>query len=322
MRLERDAVGRLEGGRLEAGSTERTTVRSVGILHPGEMGVTVAARARDGGARVFFASAGRSPATLARAEAAGLEDAGSLERLCERANLLIAVCPPANATELAGAVARAGYRGLYVDANAVDPDTARRIAAIVEGAGARCVDGGIIGPPATRAGTTRLVLSGAAAAEVAEVFAASHLEAIVLEGGAGVASALKMAYAAYTEGSSALLLAVRALARKSGVEAALLEEWARSQPRLEALSKGMARATGPKAWRFEAEMHEIAQTFEQFGLPGDFHRGAAAIYRALSDLKGQLDTDLEVVLESLTRTPELPRAEAPRTQRRPRTEGD
>ena len=110
-----------------------------------------------------------------------------------------------------------------------------------------------------------------------------------------------MAYAAYTKGSSALLLAVRALARKSGVEEALLAEWAKSQPHLEGLSKGMAKGVGPKAWRFEGEMYEIAETFAQLGLPDDFHRGAAAIYGALAELKGSESPDIDLVLASLTR---------------------
>jgi 3-hydroxyisobutyrate dehydrogenase-like beta-hydroxyacid dehydrogenase len=163
------------------------------------------------------------------------------------------------------------------------------------------VDGGIIGPPARTPGTTRLYLSGSAAPAAAAWFSAGPLQAIVLDGGPGAASALKMAYAAYTKGLSALVLAVRALAEAEGITPALLAEWALSQPGLTERSVHMARATAPKAWRFADEMHEIADTFAAAALPDGFHRAAAEIYRRLAQLKDAPDAALEDVLELLGR---------------------
>ena len=138
-------------------------------------------------------------------------------------------------------VAAERFRGLYVDANAVAPATARAAGEIVGAAGAELVDGGIIGPPPREAGTTRLYLAGPRAGEVASLFKGTALEAIVMPGDVGTASALKMAYAAWTKGSSALLLAVRALAIREGVDGALRAEWERSQPGLDARSESAAR---------------------------------------------------------------------------------
>src|SRR4051794_18789387 len=127
---------------------------TVGLLHPGEMGSAVGATLAAHGETVLWASAGRSPATVKRAQDAGLEDAGSVEELCRRSDVIISVCPPHAAVEVAESAN--GFRGIYVDANPVSPATAQSIERLV----GRCVDGGIIGPPPVERGTTRLYLSG------------------------------------------------------------------------------------------------------------------------------------------------------------------
>jgi hypothetical protein len=115
---------------------------------------------------------------------------------------------------------------------------------------------------------------------VATLFEGSSLNPEILrnENPAG-ASALKMAYAAWTKGSAALVLAARALARAEGVEDGLLAEWARSQPGLEGRSRGAARSAAGKGWRWAGEMEEIAASMTADGLPGGFHRAAAEVFR-------------------------------------------
>jgi 3-hydroxyisobutyrate dehydrogenase-like beta-hydroxyacid dehydrogenase len=261
------------------------TSHTIGVLHPGEMGVTVGASARAGGSRVLWASEGRSAQTLERAAAAGLEDAKTLASLVAASGVILSVCPPHSAVDLALHVAAQGFSGLYVDGNAVSPGTARDIGRIIERAGATFVDGGIIGPPARARGNTRLYLSGEQAGRITRLFAQGPLEAIALDGGPGAASALKMAYAAYTKGTAALLVSIRALAIRAGVDQALLDEWARSQPELGARSERAAGETARKAWRFTGEMAEIAATFDDAGLPDGFFRAAAEIYKSLAGYK-------------------------------------
>jgi 3-hydroxyisobutyrate dehydrogenase-like beta-hydroxyacid dehydrogenase len=261
------------------------TSHTIGVLHPGEMGVTVGASARAGGSRVLWASEGRSAQTRERAAAAGLEDAKTLASLCAASGVILSVCPPHSALDLARVVAAQGFSGVYVDGNAVSPGTARDIGRIIERGGATFVDGGIIGPPARARGTTRLYLSGEQAGRIARLFAQGPLEAIALDGGPGAASALKMAYAAYTKGTAALLVSIRALAIRAGVDQALLDEWARSQPELGARSERAAGETARKAWRFTGEMAEIAATFDDAGLPDGFFRAAAEIYESLAGYK-------------------------------------
>ncbi len=261
------------------------TSHTIGVLHPGEMGVTVGASARAGGSRVLWASEGRSAQTRERAAAAGLEDAKTLASLCAASGVILSVCPPHSALDLARAVAAQGFSGVYVDGNAVSPGTAGDIGRIIERGGATFVDGGIIGPPARARGTTRLYLSGEQAGRIARLFAQGPLEAIALDGGPGAASALKMAYAAYTKGTAALLVSIRALAIRAGVDQALLDEWARSQPELGARSERAAGETARKAWRFTGEMAEIAATFDDAGLPDGFFRAAGEIYESLAGYK-------------------------------------
>jgi 3-hydroxyisobutyrate dehydrogenase-like beta-hydroxyacid dehydrogenase len=257
------------------------TIKTVALLHPGEMGSAIGACLVRRGLRVVWASAGRSAETRSRALAAGLEDAGSMERALRVADLALSVCPPHGALALAREVAGHGFEG----ANAIAPETARAVGRAVEKAGASFVDGGIIGPPPVDAGRSRLFLSGGREQEVAALFAGSNLQAIALGARAGAASALKACYAAWTKGATALLAGVRALAEAEGVEAALLAEWALSQPGTEKRSEQVT-VQARKAWRWIGEMEEIAASFEGAGLPGGFGTAPAELYRRLEAFKG------------------------------------
>jgi len=258
---------------------------TIGLLHPGEMGASVGASGRANGHRVLWTSEGRGGETQARAKAAGLEDAGTLNALVAASEVILSVCPPHAALDVAAAVAARHFRGVYVDGNAVAPATARSLARVVQAAGATYVDGGIIGPPPDKAGTTRLYLSGPDGEQVRSLFAAGPLEAVVLSGDLTAASAIKMAYAAWTKGSQALLMAVRALATAEGVDGPLVAEWLRSQPDLPKRSENAARSTARKAWRWVGEMDEIAAAFAGAGLPDGFHRGASELYRRMAIYK-------------------------------------
>ncbi len=251
--------------------------RVIGLVHPGQMGAAVGRCLADRGHTVLWASDGRGPDTAARARAAGLEDAGTAAEIADQAEIILSVCPPHAALDVAWAVQ--GFGGIFVDANAIAPATAREVARMIEDGGGSYVDGGIIGSPPAAAGQARLYLSGPRAPEVGELFAGTPLEARLAAGGLTAASAVKMAYAAWTKGSGALLLTARALARAEGVEADLLAEWALSQPELAERSAGAARSASVKGWRWVAEMEEIAASMTAAGLPDGFHQAAAEVFR-------------------------------------------
>lgn len=276
----------------------------LGLLHPGQMGASVGAAAQAAGTEVRWASKGRSRATRVRAEAAGFSDSGDLNSLLGASEVVLSVCPPHCAMGLAREVAEEGFTGLYVDANAVAPTTSRAIENMMTGAGASYVDGGIIGPPARVAGSTRLYLSGPRASQVAVLFAGSVLGAEVIDTVAGPASALKMAYAAWTKGSDALLLTARSYALAEGVEDALLREWGLSQAGLAERSERSGGTAG-RAWRFEGEMDQIAHALADAGLPEGFHQAAGNIYRRLRSYKnGDVVPAMAEILVALTGRPE------------------
>ena len=273
---------------------------AITVLHPGAMGVSVAASFAAAGHDVRWVRDGRSPATAERAAAAGLAAVDSLADGCDHAELIVSVCPPAAAVEVAQSVAVAGFAGTYLDANAISPATTTEVASVVGAAGATPIDGSIIGLPAHQPGTTRLYLSGDGVGALADDLNGGPLSVIAIDGEVGAASALKMAYAGWTKGSSALLLALVAFASEMGVYDALVEEWAHSMPQMAAQAEARAAGVGPKAWRFVGEMEEIAASLRAAGISGGFHDGAAETYAALARFKdADPPPDLAAVIEAL-----------------------
>jgi 3-hydroxyisobutyrate dehydrogenase-like beta-hydroxyacid dehydrogenase len=240
----------------------------VGLLFPGEMGAIVGAAA-DGD--VLWAREGRSPATAARAEEGGLRDAGSLDRLVAESELILSVCPPGIAEEVARDVAARKFEGVYVEANAISPERTQRIAAET---GLRLVDGGIISR--TR---VNLYLSGdeTDVDAVALLFEDSDVDAIPLPGGVGAASALKMAFGGWNKIGVLLTAQAYAIAGAYGVAEALAGE---------GVDAGPVPRAGPKAWRWEDEMEEIARTCEQLGLPDGLGKAAAEFCRRWAHHRG------------------------------------
>jgi 3-hydroxyisobutyrate dehydrogenase-like beta-hydroxyacid dehydrogenase len=235
---------------------------TIAVLHPGEMGSAVAATL---GHDVTWVPDGRSETTAQRARAANMTPGDPLE-----ADVILSICPPHAARDAARSVS--AFRGIYVDANAISPARSAEVRGLLPHAA--FVDGGIIGPPPTKAGTTRLYLTGEEAEAVAARFEDTIVDARIVED----ASALKMAYAAWTKGSAALLLAAHDLAEAYGVGDALDAEW--EEPGLQARLESARIAKAAKGWRWIAEMEEIADTFAAMDLPDGFHRAAAAVYRA------------------------------------------
>ena len=272
----------------------------IGLIHPGAMGASVGAAASSNAHTVLWASHGRSQDTHARAQRAKLTDVGTVSALVQASDMVLSVCPPHAAQDVAHDVAQLGFSGVYVDCNAISPERTRAIQRIVEKAGAHYVDGGIIGGPAwKRDAGTHLYLSGVRAKEVAACFDGSPLQTPVISERIGAASAVKMGYAAYTKGTTALLTAILGMVEKEGVRAELTQQWGNS------FAEQTVRrvcANTAKAWRFVGEMHEIAATFREAGLPGGFHDAAAEVFERLASFKEQTEPPaIESVLEVLLR---------------------
>jgi 3-hydroxyisobutyrate dehydrogenase-like beta-hydroxyacid dehydrogenase len=273
---------------------------SVGILHPGAMGISIAATMKNSGHLVYWASQGRSPDSQARANEHSLLDAQTVAALAERCEVLVSVCPPHAAETLAENVIETGFSGYYLDANAIAPQKVIRIGEKMTAAGITFVDGGIIGGPAWQAGRTWLYLSGESAATVNNIFAAGPLETEIINNEIGKASALKMVFAANTKGTTALLAAVMATAEKLGVRENLERQWSRYNDAEPEQSQNRVRNVTAKAWRFAGEMEEIAATFSGAGLPDGFHLAAHELYQRIAHFKNADDTpELMAVLTAL-----------------------
>ena len=260
------------------------TDTTIALLHPGEMGSAIGACAVAHGLKVLCALEGRSANSRRRAVAAGLQDAGTLEAAVAKADMVLSVCPPHAALALARRVAAYGFKGLFVDANAIAPATARMAARVIGESGAGFVDGGIIGAPPAKGRPGRLYLSGERAAEVVKLFAGSDVHTFDLDGPVGKASALKACFASWSKGTWALLASIYTVARAEGVDQALRAQWSQSHPDL--VKQLDAPSLNPaKAWRWISEMEEIAFTYKSAGVPEGFFLAAADLYRRLEQYK-------------------------------------
>ena len=275
-------------------------MRKIGLLHPGEMGISIAASAINNGHQVYWMSGGRSENTRGRAEKHGLIEVDSLFEFCQSCEIIFSICPPYAAEEIAKSVIETKFKGFYLDANAISSQRAIKIGQMMEANDIQFVDGGIIGGPAWQPKETWLYLSGQQAHEITKCFSNGPLETKIIGNEIGKASALKMCYAAYSKGTTALLAAILATAESLGVREELYQQWESDDRGFsERTDRKVARVTA-KAWRFEGEMREIAETFEEAGLPDQFHKAAAEIYRRMSIFKDAAETpSLQNVLRVL-----------------------
>ena len=244
---------------------------TVAVVAPGNMGAAIARRLVENGVRVLTSLTGRSAASEARARAAGMT-AVELGQLGE-AQIVLSILPPAHALGFAREMAAvlAGSTGVaagaarlskpvFVDCNAVSPDTVREIAAVFAGVGVPFVDGSIIGlPPSPRQPSPHFYIAGAGSDTARVVPLAEHgLDIRVLGGPVGAASALKMCYAGINKGLAAIASAMILAAARSGASAALYQEMSESLPGLLGSLTRQVPDMLPKAYRWVAEMREIA----------------------------------------------------------------
>ncbi len=272
----------------------------IGILYPGEMGVSVAASSVNSGHEVYWVYEGRSDKTRLRAEKCHLIEIQSLAQLCQTVEIIMSVCPPHAAEDVARSAIEQGFKGYYLDANAISPQRAIKIGQLMEASGIRFIDGGIIGGPARTPKETRLYLSGKDAHIIADCFSNGPLDTKIIGNEIGKASSLKMCYAAYSKGTTALLAGILATAESLGVRNDLYQQWDMDDAGFsEQVNRRVSRVTA-KAWRFKGEMHEIADTFREAGLPDGFHESAAEIYRRMATVQGESESlSLIEILDAL-----------------------
>ena len=257
------------------------TIKTVAIISPGDMGSGIGKVLVQEGYQVLTCLEGRSQLTKELALKSGFQDTPNIATLLSQTDCLISIVPPESALpvaqDIAGQIQSAKPGLIYLDCNAIAPQTALKVSEIIGGAGARFVDGGIIGSPPERKGLTRVYISGPDRSEVLELHG-QNIELRDLGDKIGTASALKMCYASQTKGTTALWLHTIITAKSLGVLDALRNEWTSSHPQLWDRMEGNLPTVPHRAGRWISEMKEIALSMKGIGLTPDTFEGAAAMY--------------------------------------------
>ncbi|MFF9922591.1 DUF1932 domain-containing protein [Streptomyces globisporus] len=272
---------------------------TVGILHPGSMGAAVAACAAANAAAVLWCEAGRSAASTERARQYALRPMGTLAELLDRSDIVISLCPPAAAEDLARDIAEHSFAGLYVEANAISPVRTQRIAALLAPA-VTVVDGGVVGSPPVGGKTPTLYLSGSAdaTARIESLFAGTAVQTSVLGTEVGKASALKLSYASFQKTSRVLVALAVGMAREHGVDQELIEVASRRTDSYLSEPQYVAK-TAARAWRWGPELEEAADALATAGLPPEMLRAAASTLARWHEAKDDNELTLTDALDRL-----------------------
>lgn len=261
-------------------------LEKIGVTSPGDMGQAVAMRLRACGFDVYTALDGRSGRTAELAREARLTDCGTVEQLVATCDAIFSVLNPAaavtKAREAAAGMRATGRKLIYVDCNAIAPQTGHEIERIIREAGGTFIDAGIIGPPPRGKAKARLYVSGPEAALLSEAIVDEQLLVRVVGERIGDASSVKMCYASITKGAVALGMELLIAARKLGVEQALEAEFRESQADLYDWILNRSVSMPPKAYRWVPEMLEIAKTFEGVGMTPRILEGAADMFEFIA----------------------------------------
>ncbi len=277
----------------------------VAVIAPGMMGAAVGKRLVDNGLKVLTSLKGRSAETATRAKAAGMAAAGDDE--IAACDFILSILPPGDAVALAErfqpALKASNAKPVYVDCNAINPRTVDRVAAVIAPTDCPFVDSGIIGsPPKPGDAGPRFYASGAAAPRFAGL-RQYGLDVRVLDGALSAASALKMSYAGITKGTQAIGAAMMLAASRAGSADALFTELSSSQKEMFAWFKRGLALMPPKAYRWVAEMHEIAGFVGEDPTAHELYEGAAHFYeRIAEDFDGDRK-DVEALSNFLEKIP-------------------
>jgi 3-hydroxyisobutyrate dehydrogenase-like beta-hydroxyacid dehydrogenase len=280
----------------------------VAVIAPGMMGAAVGKRLVDHGVKVLTSLTGRSAQTKARADSAGMVSASDEE--IAATDFILSILPPGDAVALAQrfapALTASNSKPVFVECNAVSPPTVERIAAVLGPTGSPFVDAGIIGPPPKPGDAgPRIYASGPEAPRFATL-REFGLDVRVLGGPMSAASALKMSYAGITKGTQALGAVMLLAATRGGTADALLAELQGSQPQMLAWLKRNLSLMPPKAYRWVAEMHEIANFVGADPAAHELYLGAAHFYEQIArDFEGDKDqvSALEAFLSKAASAP-------------------
>ena len=274
-----------------------TKVQTIGLLSPGHMGHLIGLTLQRSGFNIITSLHDRSTRTKNLSEKANILNVGTIKNLVNESDILLSIVPPQNALEVATTVASeiqsSGKTALYVDCNAIAPQTTKKIGSIIIKSGFHFIDGGIIGSPPSKNSITRLYVSGPKANDIT-LLNTNNFSIIRIGDLIGTASALKMCYAALTKGTAALQLAQLTVAQILGIDNYLEEELLLSKNDLYTSMKNSLPKLPAKTHRWIEEMNQISLTFKSAGVTGSFHSGAKESYKKVSKTSFAQEDEIEV----------------------------
>src|ERR1700719_4256554 len=276
----------------------------IAVIAQGMMGAGVGRRLHESGAMVRTLLSGRSRASAERAEKAGMITAANERELLTGADFFLSILPPGEAEALAQHLAPAlkalDRKPVYVDCNAVSPQTAIRIGEIIAPTGAHFVDGGIIGGPPRQGYSPTIYASGPTAGQTAGL-RDGGIAWRVIDGPIGAASALKMSYAGITKGTTAIAAAMLLGAARFGCAEALIAELSDSQPQMLARMRSNIPGMYDKAYRWVAEMEEISDFLEATPPSRDIYAAVAGLYDFLATAQAEAQPAPDNAIRTLDR---------------------
>ena len=260
------------------------TINTVGLLSPGDMGSNVGRALSENGFEVITSLESRSDRTKELAQIAGIEDAGSMEEMVERSDIVLSILVPEAAVgvarEVAEIISDTGKPLPFADCNPVAPATAHEMAEIIDSAGGKYIDAGIIGGPPGRGAPPRFYASGPHEAILAQLDGRG-ISVPTMGGDVGRASAIKMCFASLSKGTASLHASALIAAENLGILDEFINELDSSQQRVLSGMQGV-NSLGAKAFRWIEEMEQIAATFAAAGATPLMHKGAADMFRLVA----------------------------------------
>lgn len=260
-------------------------IERIGFMTPGDMGQGVAMQLKAKGFAVCTALDKRSARSKKMAQEAGLTDVGSIATLCAQTDLIMSVMNPGAALEFAREAAEAirgqSNKPVFIDCNAVAPDTMREIETAIKGAGSRCLDGGLIGPPPRGGAKVNLYVSGPGAADLTQI-GNDKLVVHYMTEKLGDASSVKMCYSAFNKGTQGLLLETLMAGQRLGVYELLEKQLLSSKADMYEWVLSALPTLPPKSYRWVPEMHEIARTFQGVGMTPRIFQGEADMFELVA----------------------------------------
>ena len=260
-------------------------IERIGFMTPGDMGQGVALQLKNKGFTVCTALEKRSDRSRKMAKEIGLTDVGSIARLTAESDLIMSVMNPGAAVdfarEAAAAIRNQSHKPTFIDCNAVAPDTMREIDELMKSAGARCLDGGIIGPPPRGTAKTSLYISGPGAGDLQQI-GNEQLRVTIMSERLGDASAIKACYSGFNKGTQGLLLQTLVAAQRLGVYEQLEKQLLSSKGDMYNWLLETLPQMPPKAYRWVPEMYQLAKTFEGVGMTPRIFQGEADMFEMIA----------------------------------------